>query len=274
MQAAAATTDNGHFATTRDGTKIVYRVIKGSGNGRCALVHSLAMDASFWDGMLPYLKEHADVLVYDVRGHGRSDKPKGSQPIERHADDLADVLDAVGWNKAVVAGASMGGCISLAFAKQYPERVSGLGLIDTTAWYGPNAPQQWEERGQKGLREGMAALVPFQLDRWVSESFRKQHPDIVDHAVAVFLASDPEAYLETCRMLGATDLRKLPTFSFPTRIVVGAEDYATPIAMAEATRDLIPGATLTVLDKVRHLTPLEAPALVAAQLNALLSAGH
>lgn len=272
MQAAGATTD--HIVTTRDGTQIFYRVIKGSGSGRCALVHSLAMDASFWDGVVPYLKQHADVLIYDVRGHGRSGKPKGSQPIERHADDLADVLDAAGWKKAVVAGASMGGCISLAFAKQYPDRVAGLGLIDTTAWYGPNAPQQWEERGQKGFREGMAALVPFQLDRWVSESFRKQHPDIVDHAVAVFLASDPEAYLETCRMLGAADLRKLPTFSFPTRIVVGAEDYATPIAMAEATRDLIPGATLTVLDKVRHLTPLEAPDLVAAQLNALLATGR
>jgi 3-oxoadipate enol-lactonase len=274
MQASGATTDDSNVATARDGTKIVYRVVKGTGQGRCALVHSLAMDGSFWDRVVPYLKEAGDVLVYDCRGHGRSGKPKGSQPIERHADDLADLLDTIGWQQAVVAGASMGGCISLAFAARYPDRVSGLGLIDTTAWYGPNAPQQWEERGQKGAREGMAALVPFQLDRWVSEAFRKQHPDVVEHAVAVFLASDPEAYLETCRMLGAADLRVLPSFAFPTRIVVGAEDYATPVAMAEATRDLIPGATLTVLDKVRHLTPLEAPDLVAAQLNALLSARH
>jgi 3-oxoadipate enol-lactonase len=270
MQVSNAVADDWASTATRDGSKLVYRVIKGSGKGRCALVHSLAMNGEFWNRVAPYLATSADVLVYDCRGHGRSDKPKGSQPVERHADDLADLLDAVGWKRAVVAGASMGGCIALAFAARYPDRLSGLGLIDTTAWYGPKAPEQWEERGQKGFRDGMASLVEFQKTRWVTDRFREQNPKVIDEAIAVFLANDPEAYLETCRMLGAADLRKLPHFSFPTRIVVGSEDYATPIAMAEATRDLIPGATLTILEGVRHLTPLECPDLIAAELNALL----
>jgi 3-oxoadipate enol-lactonase len=272
MQISNAIADDWASVTTRDGTKLVYRLIKGSGKGRCALVHSLAMNGDFWNRVMPYLATSADVLVYDCRGHGRSGKPKGSQPIERQADDLADLLDAVGWKQAVIAGASMGGCIALAFAARYPDRVSGLGLIDTTAWYGPKAPEQWEERGQKGLREGMASLVDFQKTRWVTDRFRDENPKMVDEAIAVFLANDPEAYLETCRMLGAADLRKLPHFAFPTRIVVGSEDYATPVAMAEATRDLIPGSTLTVLQGVRHLTPLECPDLIAAELKALLSA--
>jgi 3-oxoadipate enol-lactonase len=271
MQSSSANETISDFATTRDGTRIAYRLTRGSGGNRCVLVHSLAMNGSFWDRLVPYLLDSTDVLVYDCRGHGRSDKPKGSQPVERHADDLADVLDAVGWPKAVVAGASMGGCISLAFAARYPQRVSGLGLIDTTAWYGPNAPQQWEERGQKGLREGMASLVGFQKTRWVTDSFRERHAEIIDEAISVFLANDPEAYMETCRMLGRVDLRKLPAFDFPTRIVVGAEDYATPIAMAEATRALIPGSALTVLDHARHLTPLETPERVAAELKPLFA---
>lgn len=259
-------------AIARDGTRLAYRLHKGSGPGRYALVHSLAMDASFWKRVVPYLTDAADVLVYDCRGHGKSGKPKGSQPVERHADDLADLLDTVGWDKAIVAGASMGGCISLAFAARYPGRLSGLGLIDTTAWYGPDAPQKWEERGQQGLREGLASLVDFQKTRWVSDGFRERHADIVDEAIAIFCANDPEAYLETCRMLGAADLRKLPHFSFPTRIVVGEEDYATPIAMAEAMHKAIPGSSLTILDRVRHLTPLECPDRVAAELKALLGA--
>jgi 3-oxoadipate enol-lactonase len=271
MQTSSATADKLASITARDGTKLVYRLIKGAGKGRCALVHSLAMNGDFWDRVTPYLATSADVLVYDCRGHGRSDKPKGSQPIERHADDLADLLDAVGWKQAVVAGASMGGCIALAFAARYPERLSGLGLIDTTAWYGPKAPEQWEERGQKGLTEGMASLVDFQKTRWVTDRFREENPKVVDEAISVFLANDPEAYLETCRMLGTADMRKLPHFSFPTRIVVGSEDYATPVAMAEATRDLIPGSKLTVLEGVRHLTPLECPDLIAAELTALLT---
>lgn len=262
---------DGDFVTARDGTRLACRLIKGSGQGRFGLVHSLAMDRRFWDRVVNYLSSSGDILVYDCRGHGRSGKPTGAQPVERHADDLADILDAVGWRQAVVAGASMGGCIALAFAARYPERVSGLGLIDTTAWYGPDAPAQWEERGQKGLRDGMKTLVEFQRSRWVSETFLKQHPEVVDEAVAVFLANDPQAYLEVCRMLGAVDLRRLPPFPFPTRIVVGAEDYATPIKMAEASRDLIAGSKLTVLDGVRHLTPLECPDRIAVELNALLT---
>lgn len=257
-------------AITRDGTRLSYELYAGGRRRRCVLVHSLAMDASFWGRVLPYVQDFADVLLYDCRGHGRSDKPTGFHPVERHADDLRDLLDAVGWEKAVVAGASMGGCIVLAFAARYPQRVAALGLFDTTAWYGADAPEKWEERGQKGVTEGMAALVPFQKSRWVTERFLKEHPDVVEEAIAVFLANDPQTYLQTCRMLGAADLRKLPKFDFATRIVVGIEDYATPVAMAEATRDLIPGATLTVFDNARHLTPLECPDRIGAELKLLL----
>jgi 3-oxoadipate enol-lactonase len=263
----------GRYAVTRDGTKLSYRVLTGTGKGRCVLIHSLAMDASFWNRVAAHLTDAADVLVYDCRGHGRSGGRKGPYTVELHADDLADLLSAVGWSRAVVAGSSMGGCIALAFAAAYPERVAALGLIDTTAWYGPHAAQQWEERGQKGLQEGMMSLLDFQKSRWVSDTFRAQHPEVVDDAISVFLANDTSAYLETCRMLGAVDKRDaLPHFAFPTRIVVGAEDYATPVAMAEAMRDAIPGATLRVIDGVRHFTPLECPDQIAEELKGLANA--
>ncbi|MES2756741.1 MAG: alpha/beta hydrolase [Pseudomonadota bacterium] len=264
---------DGARAATRDGTELSYRLLKGAGKGRCVLIHSLAMDASFWDRVAAQLVAAADVLVYDCRGHGRSGDLRGPYSVALHADDLADLLDAVGWPRAVVAGSSMGGCIALAFAAAYPRRVAALCLIDTTAWYGPNAVQQWEERGQKGRQEGMQSLVAFQKSRWVSDAFLAQHGDVVDAAIAVFLANDTAAYLETCRMLGAVDQRAaLPGFAFPTRIVVGAEDYATPVAMAEAMRDAIPGATLRVIDAVRHFTPLECPAQIADELKALADA--
>jgi 3-oxoadipate enol-lactonase len=258
------------YATTADGARIAWRLHLGSGSARCVLVHSLALDHRFWDVVLPLLHGLGEVLVYDCRGHGLSDKPHGAFSVQQHADDLAAVLDAVGWPTALVAGASMGGCIALAFAAAYPQRVAGLGLFDTTAWYGPNAPQQWEERGQKGVTEGMAALAGFQKSRWVTEAFLASHPEVVEAALAVFLASDTASYLQTCRMLGAADLRAaLPDIACPTRIVVGAEDYATPVAMAEALHAALPGATLRVLAGARHLTPLECPQVIADELTAL-----
>jgi 3-oxoadipate enol-lactonase len=260
-------------ARAADGTCLAYR-LRGAGSGRprVALVHSLAMDGSFWDAVADLLAGKATVLTFDCRGHGASDKPPGPYTVELFARDLADLMSHIGWPSATVAGASMGGCVSLAFAAAYPERTEALGLIDTTAWYGPEAPKQWAERADRALSAGLADLVEFQTTRWFDDRFRQEHPEIVQHCVDVFLASDIEAYAETCRMLGACDLRaSLSRVRAPTRIVVGEEDYATPMEMAEDLHVALAGSSLTVLPKARHLTPLEVPRAIAAEIEALLA---
>jgi 3-oxoadipate enol-lactonase len=247
-------------ARRQDGIEIAFQLTEGRGPAHFLLIHSLAMDGTFWDRLVPFLADHGDVLVFDCRGHGRSSKPAGPYSVQLFAEDAAAMLDEVGWNSAIVAGASMGGCVSIAFADAFRNRVDGLGLIDTTAWYGAEAQANWEQRGQQGVREGLASLVEFQKSRWLSDSFRQANPDIVDQAVAVFVANDSAAYLETCRMLGRCDQRAaLPGFTCPTEIIVGSEDYATPLSMATELKSAIPGARLNVLEGARHFTPLERP---------------
>ena len=164
----------------------------------------------------------------------------------------------------------MGGCIALSFAALYPERVDGLGLIDTTAWYGEGAPERWAERGRKGREEGMLSLADFQRARWFTEDFLADNPETVKDLLEVFAANDTRAYEATCNMLGAADERAaLSGFDFPCRIVVGENDGATPVAMAEALKDGISGASLTVLPRLRHFTPVEAPGEISEILGAL-----
>lgn len=260
-------------AQSQDGTGIVYRLSgRSEGNARVALVHSLAMDHRFWDPVAELLSESASILSFDCRGHGASDKPPGPYTVEGFARDLADVMTHVGWSSAVVAGASMGGCVALAFAAAYPERVKGLGLFDTTAWYGAEAPQQWAERADRALSAGLTDLVGFQTTRWFGDRFREENPDLVERCVDIFLANDVKSYAETCRMLGACDLRAaLPGIRVPARILVGEEDYATPVSMAEELHAGIAGSKMEVLPKARHLTPLEDPRRIAAELQALLA---
>lgn len=256
-----------------DGTRLVYRRWGSPASAHhVVLIHSLAMDgAFFWQPVAASLAGKAEVLALDCRGHGASDKPAGPYSVEQFADDVACVMDAAGWPSAVIAGASMGGCVALAFAGRYPERVAGLGLIDTTAWYGTDAPGAWAERAQKALDDGMGTLVDFQKTRWFSDGFREENPQIVDGAINVFLANNVEAYAATCRMLGACDMRSLLTsFRFPVAIMVGEEDYATPVAMAEQIHGAIPGSTLKVIDGARHFTPLEVPRVIAGELAALM----
>ena len=257
-------------ARMRDGTNLSYSITANAGKPRIALVHSLAMDGDFWRPVVERLNGTAEVLVYDCRGHGASDKPPGPYTIDLFADDLSDLLDAVGWKTAIVAGASMGGSVALGFAARHPSRLSALGLFDTTAWYGAKAPGDWEGRATKAKTDGLSGLVGFQKTRWFGDAFREQNTDIVDASVATFLKNDVAAYAETCRMLGNFDLRSsLGKIAVPTAIAVGEEDYATPPAMAEELHAGIKNSTLTVIKSGRHLTPLERPDDIAAQLTSL-----
>jgi len=262
-----------HFAPARDGAQIAYRLHKGTGPARILMIHALAMNGAFWGEMLPSLLEFGDVLTPDCRGHGNSTKAPGPYSVEQYADDMADLLDHVGWDNANVAGASMGGCVAQAFAGRYPGRITGLGLIDTTAGYGAAAVSAWEERGQKALAGGMAALLDFQLSRWVTPAFRDAMPPSLTQAVATFTANSPTTFIEVCRMLGRADTNAvLAGIHVPTAVVVGEEDYATPVVAAQNLAANIPGAELYILPGYRHFTVLECPGLVAEKLRHALSA--
>jgi len=239
---------------------------------RMVLIHSLALDKSIWDGVVAELAGRAEILTYDCRGHGRSIREGAPFTMELFAGDLAELLDHIGWSNALVAGCSMGGCVAQAFAGQYPSRVSAMVLIDTTAWYGEDAPRVWRERAAAAQSKGLAGLADFQVKRWFSDAFLTAHPEVVKATMKVFLANDLDCYAASCVLLGDADLRPfLPAFRMPATIVVGEEDYATPLAMAQQLHEAIRGSTLTILPKARHLTPIECPDQIASQLLSCLS---
>jgi 3-oxoadipate enol-lactonase len=177
----------------------------------------------------------------------------------------------VNWPRVTLAGCSMGACVAQAFAGGYPDRVQALALIDTTAWYGPTAPKDWRERAATAAAKGFQALSAFQATRWVSDAFREAHPQLVRANLDVFLANDIDCYTATCEMLGDADLRHYQSaMRMPTSVIVGEEDYATPVAMSEQIQQALPDATLSVLPNVRHLTPIECPVAIAEKILALI----
>jgi 3-oxoadipate enol-lactonase len=263
--------------STRDGIQINYSI---HGDDRPAarrlvLVHSLGMNGTVWEWVIDRLAPHTTVLTFDCRGHGASTRAPGPYQLETFAGDLADLLDHVGWDRCFLAGGSMGGNVSLQFAILYPSRVSGLGLIDTTAWYGPEAHERWEQRAREAEERGLAPLIDFQESRWFTDSFRAARPEGVTRCRSVFLANDPACFAATCRMLGSFDLRAgLPALRMPTVVLVGEQDYATPPAMARDIQSGIPDATLQVIPGARHLTFVEHPGVVADALTGLLNRAH
>jgi 3-oxoadipate enol-lactonase len=159
----------------------------------------------------------------------------------------------------------------MACAGLFQARVKGLALIDTTAWYGPQAPEQWRARAAEARAKGLNALVDFQVARWFGDPFRRDHPAVVARTAQVFVANDVDCYAASCALLGDADLRAyLQNVQVPVSIIVGEDDRATPPEMARALHDAIPQSTLAVLPGARHLTPLECPDQVSAELLTLL----
>jgi 3-oxoadipate enol-lactonase len=258
-------------ARAQDGCILRYRIHQKPGKPRLVLIHSLALDATIWDGIVDGLGGDVEILTYDCRGHGQSERRAGAYTVQLFAADLVSILDDCKWPSAVVAGCSMGGCVAQAFACDYPGRASGLALIDTTAWYGHSAQEDWSQRAAKAAETGFAAMLPFQLVRWFSDNFRATRAAMLAEMSRVFLANDIACYQGACSLLGSADLRsELGSLRISVSVIVGEEDYATPLAMAETLHELIPVSSLTVIEKGRHLTPVECPEKIAALLAELI----
>lgn len=261
---------------TSDKAQLEYR-LQASAHAEAqnvVLIHALGMDDSNWDRVLAVMPDHLSAVAINVRGHGRSGRGSLPLTIDTAVDDVLRVMEQLSWPTATVAGCSMGGCIAQAVAIRRPEKVSGLVLVDTTAWYGEKAATNWGGRAERAASKGFQSLLDFQKDRWFSPSFLERQPEAFDKYAEVFLANDVRTYQEACAMLGSIDLRDgLEHVQVPTAILVGEDDYATPPEMARQMHALLPDASLEILDGARHFTPIEAPRKVAHAIARVAVAG-
>jgi 3-oxoadipate enol-lactonase len=242
------------------------------GSGRLiAFAHSLGMSGAIFDRIRPKLEPHGRVLTWDARGHGNSQRPAPGWSIEDLAADLRALIEHLGEDQAVIAGLSMGGNTAVAYASAYPGKVDGLILADTTAWYGEGAAAAWEQRAQKAETVGLAPVIPFNLPRWFSDGYPDAHPQESQRISDILTTGDAASYSAACRALGSFDGRDgLKRIICPTLVMVGAEDPATPPAMAEYLHQNIRNSELHVLDGLRHMTPVEAPEQVGDLIGGFL----
>jgi len=237
------------------------------------LLHPLALSGEVWGEFAQRLSGTFDVIAADARGHGESGWDGGPFSVDDLADDVAALLDGLGLESASLTGLSMGGSTAISFAGRYPERADALVLADTTAWYGPDAPQAWAERADSVLSQPRERQVPFQTERWFTERFRQRHPAEVNRVAGIFLRTGGLAHAQACRALGGMDSRGLlARITAPALVLTGAEDYATPPAMGQAIADGVAGAQARVLGSLRHLSLVEDPSLADTAAGFLTTA--
>jgi pimeloyl-ACP methyl ester carboxylesterase len=241
----------------RDGVSLYYEV-HGSGPP-LLLTHGYSSTSQMWDGQIEALSKQHTLVVWDMRGHGRSDYPSDPAAYSEALTvaDMAALLDAVGADRAVVGGLSLGGYMSLAFYRVHPERVSALLIIDTGPGFKKDdARETWNKRahdtGDRFEREGLAVLQSASRER-----------STVNHRDASGLAHAARGMLT---QRDARVIELLPNIKVPSLVVVGADD--TPfLAASDYMAAKIPGAKKVVVPAAGHAVNIDQPqAFIAAVL--------
>jgi pimeloyl-ACP methyl ester carboxylesterase len=232
-------------------------------------IHAFPLNQSMWDEQLTALKNHCRVITIDLRGFGESDVAVGPYTMDQMASDVRGLMAALDIDRAVLAGLSMGGYVSLAFYRNYLEAVCGLVLADTRATEDTaEACERRRKSAEKAEREGARAIADDMIPLLLGRSTVESRPDIVRRVRAMIEANSPQAIAAAQR--GMAERRDstalLASINFPTLILVGAEDALTPVAEAEALRDRIRGSRMRVIEGAGHLSNLEQP----AQFNSIL----
>ncbi|KAK5189482.1 hypothetical protein LTR99_010781 [Exophiala xenobiotica] len=236
-----------------NGVRIYYEV---HGTGTPLLLSpGYSSTSEMWAKQVAAISQTFKLIIWDMRGHGRSDYPPDQSAYsEDHTiTDMVALLDEVCGteSKAIVGGLSLGGYMSLAFYRLHPERVRALLIIDTGPGFKKDAARDaWNKTasatGDRFEREGLAVLQSMSAER-ASVSHR--------NAEGLALAARGMLAQRNSRVIDSLERVKVPAL-----VVVGADDKPFLAASEYMTRK-IPGAIKVVIPNAGHAVNIDQPAL-------------
>jgi len=232
----------------------------GGGSLPVVLLHGFPFNRSMWREQSAALAGDYRVITPDLRGHGETTVTDEPATMEEMADDLASLLDELNINRAIVGGLSMGGYVTLAFCRKYPERVSGVVLADTRATPDNEEGRRTrEETARRALAEGMGPIADAMTPKLLAPATLERRPETVARVREMILGTEPRGAAAALRGMALrrdqTDL--LPRLQVPALVIVGGEDSLTPPSDAEAMHGLMTDSRLVTLEGAGHASNLE-----------------
>lgn len=234
------------------------------------LVHGVGGESGNWDDVAARL-ENFRVIRPDLRGHGRSDAIRGPIRIDDLARDVTDVMDALGVQRARIAGFSLGGMVVQSVALGAAQRVEKLAIFGAVCGRTAQEQDRARDRVEFLRQHGLAAIAESNRERWFTDAFRHAHPDKVELRVRQLLACDAESYLQAFTVFSTTDhAERVQELRMPVLVATGEHDAAATARMARLMHERIAGSRLEILPGLRHSILIEAPDAVAALLRSFL----
>jgi pimeloyl-ACP methyl ester carboxylesterase len=230
------------------------------------LIHGLADDHRAWRKVLPWLVMRHRVVLYDFRGHGDTTLGHAEGSLRQLSGDLVALMDALGLQRAALAGFSLGGTIAMRTAIDHPDRVSRLFPVATSSRVGSRAAGWYRERAQ--MVEERSEALGATIDRDTADVYANAPAELEDGlAIRRQSTRDPRGYGNACRAMAgmnATPLDgELGRVRAPTLVIASDLDQHCPPRAAEMIASAIPGARLEIIEGAGHPIPLEKPAELA-----------
>lgn len=245
-----------HYHAPRDG---------GEGRGQRVLyVHGTGCNAGVWDAHMAAIADAHTPVAIDLPGHGRS-QGRGFRGMADYAEFVIGLADALGWNRFVLAGHSMGGGIAITAALYHPERIAGLVLVDT----------------------GARLRVAPDLLRVARAAAASGEPPATDRSWA-FAASTPQAVIDRVQKLTAgidprvtygdwiaddtfDAMTRVGEITAPTLALCGAEDRLTPVKYHRYLQERMRDCRLAVIEGAGHWSFHEQPEKFDRAVGAFLA---
>jgi len=259
--------------TAKLSTTTIHYVDRGSGTP-VVLVHGFPLDHTMWAAQIDALAGRARVIAPDLRGFGRSPLALGDDTrgvsMERYADDLAELLDALAIREPIVlAGFSMGGYILWQFARKYPRRLRALVVCDTRVAADTDEARAGRIKMAENIAEWGSGVVGEMMGPklFAPQSFERL-PQAVAEIRGVVERTAPAAIAAAQRGMAAREDMTvlLQLIRVPTLVIVGEHDEISPPDEMQSIAAAIPGAECVVIPDVGHMAPMENPAAFNAAL--------
>ena len=247
--------------TTRDSCRIFYEASRLSDDRpTVVLLNGMTQSTAHWNKHVDAL-EAFGVVTYDARGQGQSDLGDSEITLDRHADDLAMVLDELSVETAHLVGFSHGARVALGFARHHGGRLDRLVLCSATS--SPNALARTIVRGWRGVLEhgDLSGLAWASLPMILGNDFLESHENILEGIVRATVQRNSEegvrALLEAMEHY-PTVTELAADVDTPTLVMSATED---PLVTREGARELadLTGGDHVEIDGVGHTVPIEAP---------------
>jgi len=224
----------------------------GPGAPVLLLLHGWTATADLnWCTSYRSLARHFRVVALDLRGHGRGIRSRRPFRMRDCADDAAAVLDALGVDRAIAVGYSMGGPVAQLFWRRHPDRATGLVLCATSRTFAGSRQEQAMFGALGGLSLAARAMPPVLRRRIAREILgrRLDDPSFRGWALSELRRNDPVAVLEAGRAIGRFDSRRWAAeIDVPTAVVVTTQDTLVHPSRQLALARTIPDASVHLVE--------------------------